>query len=192
MVTSDAVVMEIGGQRCAWQPGEVWFGDFRHLHTVVNRGASARAHLLLDVQVNDWVLDLFSPEFLAHQQVARFPDLRRATPRELVQCQCAFEIPADSPATAELLDALLPAAREEVERPDQPLRARLVMIDDTLTLELNDRPVFALEPLAPHRFRLCGWPLRFELRLERNTSGIAAVSLADGDCATTWETHHGT
>jgi Aspartyl/Asparaginyl beta-hydroxylase len=191
MVTSDAVVMEIGGQRCDWQPGELWFGDFRHVHTVVNRGAAARAHLLLDVQVNDWVLGLFSPEFLAHQPVARFPELCPATPQELAHCQCAFAIPAESPAAGELLDALLPAAREQVERAVPPLRARLVAIDDTLTLELNGVPVFALEPLAHHRFRLCGWPLRFELRLARRASGITAVSLGDGETTTTWEARDG-
>jgi len=191
MVTSDAVVMEIGGQRCDWRPGELWFGDFRHVHTVVNRGASARAHLVLDVQVNDWVLDLFPPEFLALQPVARFPGLRRASAEELARSQCAFAIPAELPQAAELLDALLPAARAEVERAAAVLDARLVVIDDTLTLELNGVPAFALEPLSGDRLRMCGWPLRFELRLTRGPSGITAVSLVDGETATTWETRHG-
>ena len=40
--------------------GELWFLNFNHYHSVVNRSDEDRIHLVLDCVVNDWLLGLLS------------------------------------------------------------------------------------------------------------------------------------
>jgi aspartate beta-hydroxylase len=194
IVTSREVVMTIGGHVCEWRPGEVWFGDFSQTHTVVNGGAEERAHLVLDAQLSDELLRLFPPEFLAGQPaIAVFPRSRAVSGLELAAARCRFLVPRGSAASDRLVENLLPAERAIFARPDQAeesLRAELAVIDSELVLCLNERPVFALEPIGDGRFRLCGWPLHVELRVELEGSPARAtrVAFVGDETAATWET----
>jgi hypothetical protein len=187
ILTSDAAVMEIAGQRMCWQPGELWFGDFRQVHTVKNRGAAARVHLVLDLQLNEWLLGLFPAEFLARRSIVVYPELCAVT-HDLSLYQCRFAIPEDSPEAIELLGALDLLTRERLGDVRGPIAAELVAIDDSLTLALNGEPAFALDPQPGERFRMCGWPLRYELQLVRHATGVATVRFAGGGRVTAWET----
>lgn len=42
--------------------GECWFANFNVPHSVANRGETDRVHLVIDLQVNDWVRNLFVKE----------------------------------------------------------------------------------------------------------------------------------
>lgn len=196
IVTSPQVVMTIGGQACDWQPGEVWFGDFSRTHTVVNRGAEDRAHLILDAQVSDELVRLFPPEFIARRpEIAIFPRLRPVTRPALEAARCRFLVPRSSAAGRLLLEMLAPEERAAIEEagPIEDLRAEVSLVDSDLILSLNERPAYALEPVGERRFRLCGWPLRYELGVEHGgaPARAARVTLVGEEPTTTWETLDG-
>ena len=46
------------GRPIPMQPGETWYVDFNLKHSVANRGAEPRVHLLVDCVVNDWIREL--------------------------------------------------------------------------------------------------------------------------------------
>lgn len=56
VVTNDAVDFRLNGERVAMAPGEAWYLRLADPHSVVNRGATARVHLVLDLVVDDWLL----------------------------------------------------------------------------------------------------------------------------------------
>ena len=61
-VTNPDVYFYIGGERCLWQPGELWYGDFSLPHKVENRDDATRRHLVIDAYVDDLTIMLFPPE----------------------------------------------------------------------------------------------------------------------------------
>jgi hypothetical protein len=53
--TNPAVVFMLGGQRVIMHEGECWYNNFNLPHSVENRGATDRIHLVIDCEVNDWL-----------------------------------------------------------------------------------------------------------------------------------------
>jgi len=70
VVTNDGVEFWVGSERQKWQTGELWYADFRRLHSVANRGTQLRVHLVLDVGITPELMQLF-PERFAQEQTAR-------------------------------------------------------------------------------------------------------------------------
>jgi len=66
IVTDDDVVWTLGGRRVDMQPGEVWYLNVCLPHAVDNRSVRDRVHLVMELEVNDWLRSLFPP--------ATFPD----------------------------------------------------------------------------------------------------------------------
>jgi hypothetical protein len=60
IVTSPLVEFVVGGQRIDMKPGEAWYIDFNHPHSVRNRADIDRVHLVIDGYVNPWVDSLFA------------------------------------------------------------------------------------------------------------------------------------
>lgn len=60
IVTNDAVSFVVAGQDLVMRPGELWFVDVSQPHSVANRGAASRVHLVLDCVVNEWLFRVFS------------------------------------------------------------------------------------------------------------------------------------
>ena len=59
-VYTDAnVEFVLGGETLLLAEGECWYLNFDLPHTVTNRGARDRVHLVIDARVNDWVTGLF-------------------------------------------------------------------------------------------------------------------------------------
>ena len=56
IVTHPDVVFFIDGQRMTWKPGELWYGDFSKVHSIKNNSSVVRVHMVIDVQINDFVL----------------------------------------------------------------------------------------------------------------------------------------
>ncbi len=55
-VTSNpSVDFELEGRRIPMAPGESWYLNFNLPHRVENRGATARIHLVIDCDVDDWL-----------------------------------------------------------------------------------------------------------------------------------------
>ena len=84
IVTHPDVEFVIGGERVSFMPGELWFGDFSMTHSVENKSDVTRVHLVIDVQINDFVLSMFPDEYVAGRRaegIAITPDNPTGPPR---------------------------------------------------------------------------------------------------------------
>jgi hypothetical protein len=71
IVTNDGVTFLVGGERLRLLPGRLYYVDFTRLHSVRNDGRTARIHLILDLQMNDFLRRVF-PEPSRREQVEWF------------------------------------------------------------------------------------------------------------------------
>jgi hypothetical protein len=55
VTTSPDVDFRLGGRRVEMAPGSVWYLRLSDPHSVANRGATDRVHLVLDATLNDWL-----------------------------------------------------------------------------------------------------------------------------------------
>ena len=51
------------------EAGSVWYLRLSDRHSVANRGATARVHMVIDAVVNDWVGELFRSAAVEDPQV---------------------------------------------------------------------------------------------------------------------------
>jgi hypothetical protein len=58
--THAGVEFYLSGTRVIMQPGECWYLRLSDPHRVVNRGADARVHLVLDIIANAWIGELLA------------------------------------------------------------------------------------------------------------------------------------
>jgi len=58
-VTNDGVDFRLNGLRCIMPAGSSWYFRLSDPHSVANRGAADRVHLVIDAVVNGWVGALF-------------------------------------------------------------------------------------------------------------------------------------
>jgi|TARA_R100000900_G_scaffold124874_2_gene99411 mannose-6-phosphate isomerase-like protein (cupin superfamily) len=57
--TNDRVTFFVGGEKIKMLPGRLYYVNFSKLHYVRNEGETDRLHLVLDLEVNDWLRDIF-------------------------------------------------------------------------------------------------------------------------------------
>ena len=67
----------LDGTRVSMAPGECWYLEFGLPHRVQNNGATDRIHLVLDCEVNDWLLAQF-PDAAEWEEQQRDPRLLAA------------------------------------------------------------------------------------------------------------------
>jgi hypothetical protein len=83
IATNPAVRFQLSHQDLFWGPGELWYGDFSFPHRLVNGGAEARFHLIMDVRITDFVRGLFPDGFLEQKP-------RRLAVKPFCQRSCEF------------------------------------------------------------------------------------------------------
>ncbi len=162
VVTHPDVVFVIGGERCRWKEGELWWGDFSREHWVFNEGPVTRTHLVIDVEIDDFILSLFPAEFLRGAEargIARYRAPLAASEAELR----AFEIDLEVPAGVVPIPSL--------ERGGE---ASVRVAHGELRLEVAGRGVLNLEPVGPGSLRVVGWASG--ITLERRAGGVAFVA----------------
>ena len=59
VVTNDGVDFRLNGVRCLMPAGSCWYLRLSDPHSVANRGAEDRIHLVIDTVADDWVSALF-------------------------------------------------------------------------------------------------------------------------------------
>lgn len=146
VVTNPEVVLTIGGQPFKWASGELWFGDFSYIHSVVNKGVTNRAHIVMDLQLNDFLLDLFSKEFLEKkkQQGLRIvPEPLEMSREELKKYECTFRIPKDKKPTS-------PGNQGPKDE------AEISLVDNRLIFVVNGNPEMVLIPVSDTTFSFQG------------------------------------
>jgi len=62
IVTNDAVDFRLNCRRVVLNAGECWYLRLSDPHSVDNRGETDRVHLVLDVEVNDWLRNLLASD----------------------------------------------------------------------------------------------------------------------------------
>jgi mannose-6-phosphate isomerase-like protein (cupin superfamily) len=56
VITNENVEFYLDNERVNLREGELWYLDFSQKHRVENNGTADRIHLVIDCQVNDWLL----------------------------------------------------------------------------------------------------------------------------------------
>src|SRR5438876_1146062 len=84
----------------ARKPGEFWYGDFSLPHWVKNGSSIIRIHMVIDVEITDWVLTLFPREFIERvasrgDGIAKHRDPIPTTAAELAPFVCDFRMPPE-------------------------------------------------------------------------------------------------
>lgn len=60
VTTNDDVDFRLDGMRVVMRPGECWYLNLTLPHSVANRGATDRVHLVIDAVANEWLRDLLN------------------------------------------------------------------------------------------------------------------------------------
>ena len=86
MVTNDEVKFYLDGSRLVMAPGECWYTNVNLPHSVENRSATDRIHLVIDCQVNAWLRELFAntPKPAIDHYAARLALPRLPGPSEIM------------------------------------------------------------------------------------------------------------
>jgi aspartyl/asparaginyl beta-hydroxylase len=59
VVTNDAIEFYLNGSRVVMTAGSAWYLRLSDPHSVCNKGSAERVHLVIDTDVNDWMLTMF-------------------------------------------------------------------------------------------------------------------------------------
>jgi mannose-6-phosphate isomerase-like protein (cupin superfamily) len=65
IITGANVFWMLNGKRIDMKAGEAWYVNVCMPHSVENRGDTDRIHLVLELEVNEWLRSLFPPESLS-------------------------------------------------------------------------------------------------------------------------------
>jgi hypothetical protein len=71
IITNDRAILRVGRNELNLRPGRLYYVDFTRLHSVINGGTEPRIHLILDLQVNDFLERVF-PEPTRRERAGRF------------------------------------------------------------------------------------------------------------------------
>jgi hypothetical protein len=142
--TNDTVEFYVSGERLLLEEGSAYYVNVNLPHRVNNRGASARIHLVIDAEVNDWVRDVF----------ARSAPIRRIAP------------PPGGVDDFRAVALAGPATREILGPIDDPraFSAEAVRLGREAGFEFQVRDVDAVLSGVPRPGAPGGLPVRFSLR----------------------------
>ena len=172
IVTHPDVAFFIDGQRMFWNPGELWYGDFSKVHSVKNNSQIVRVHMVIDVQINEFVLSLFPEEFIARRRgegISITTDPIPASEAELRRFACDFKIPGEYMpmfVIGKPLATLVKGANAAVR-----------LIDGKLNVLIDNAPAFRLDRLSDDIFGISGLPPGMTLQLRRENQVVRDVVL---------------
>ena len=172
IVTHPDVTFLIDGQRMNWKPGELWYGDFSKVHSVKNDSQIVRVHMVIDVQINDFVLSLFPQDFVERRRaegISITTDPIPASEAELRRFACDFRIPGEFMpmfVIGKPLATLVKGANASVR-----------LLDGKLNVLIDNEPAFRLERLSDDVFGISGLPPGMTLQLKRENQVVNDVVL---------------
>jgi len=59
VITNDAVDFRLNGTRVVMEAGSCWYLRLSDPHSVTNRGAEDRVHLVIDAEADNWIAEIF-------------------------------------------------------------------------------------------------------------------------------------
>src|SRR5664279_401419 len=172
IVTHPDVIFIIDGQQVVMNPGELWYGDFSKVHSVKNNSQIVRVHMVIDVQINDFVLSLFPQDFIARRRaegISITTDPIPASEAELRRFACDFRIPGEFMPMFVIGKPLATLAKGA--------QASVRLLDGKLNVLIDNEPAFRLERLADDVFGISGLPPGMTLQLKRDNEVVNEVLL---------------
>ncbi|MBV9669718.1 MAG: aspartyl/asparaginyl beta-hydroxylase domain-containing protein [Acidobacteriales bacterium] len=174
IMTNPGVDFIIDGQRMNWHEGELWYGDFSKVHSVKNNGETVRVHMVIDVQINDFLLSLFPEDFVARRRaegISMTEEPMAVAESELRRYACDFKIPGELMPMFVIGKPLSAIARG--------CEASVRLINKKLMVLIDNVPSFQLEPVSREEasFAITGLPPGLTLRFERQDNVVRNVVL---------------
>ncbi|RKH65886.1 aspartyl/asparaginyl beta-hydroxylase domain-containing protein [Corallococcus llansteffanensis] len=171
IVTHPDVEFYLGGQRCPWGAGELWYGDFSQPHHGINRSAIARVHLVLDVSADAALLRLFPEGLVPASLAALEPDGAREEldPGVLDRLAFDFTLPAGFHLPGTGLEALT-----------APLPGSVRLVDNELCVFVNEQPFLKAVPVSEDTVDLLGMGPEARLRYTFHGDQVRGVTLTLG------------
>lgn len=173
VITHPDVEFFIDEERCHWQAGELWYGDFTRPHRVVNASPITRIHLVMDVEITDELLQLFPQDFVergTRSGISKYRAPLSLTLEELKTYECECHIPA---SVTPMLTFGIPLNKC---RNGAPATIRAAETGD-LVVHLWGKPAFRLQPLGDERFGIMGLPGGCYVTFRRSQHGVSALTL---------------
>ena len=174
IITHPDVEFVINDRRCIWKPGEFWYGDFSLPHWVKNGSSIIRIHMVIDVEITDWVLTLFPKEFIERvashgDGIAKHRDPIPTTAAELAPFVCDFRMPPE----------VMPLFGGGKKMAEMAAGARgQVRVDGgRLLVVLNDQPACALERIGNATFNVVGLGAGCAVEFELGDGRATGMSL---------------
>jgi hypothetical protein len=172
IVTHSDVTFVIDGQRVFWKAGELWYGDFSKVHSVKNDSPIVRVHMVIDVQINDFVLSLFPEDFVERRSaegISITTEPMPASEAELRRFACDFQIPGQFMPMFVIGKPLASLAKGA--------NAAVRLIDGELKVLIDNKPAFRLERMTDDTFGISGLPPGMTLQLKRENQVVSEVIL---------------
>ena len=172
IITDPDVAFVIDGERMDWKPGELWYGDFSKVHSVKNDSQIVRVHIVIDVQINDFLLNLFPADFLAKRKaegISMTQEPMPASATELRRFACDFKIPGEYMPMFVIGKPLSTLARGAV--------AAVRLIDGKLAVLFDNEPAFRLDRVSEDTFSISGLPSGMTLQFKEQNSVVKEAIL---------------
>lgn len=172
IITHSDVVFTIDGQRVIWNPGELWYGDFSLVHSVKNLSPIVRVHMVIDVQINDFLLSLFPPDFVSRRHAEGISMTREPLPAgeaDLRRFICDFRIPGELMPMFVIGRSLSTITKGGL--------AAVRIIEGRLTVLLNNEPAFRLTRISSSAFTISGLPPGITLHFREENNSVRNVIL---------------
>jgi len=172
IITHPDVAFVIDGRRVTWGAGELWYGDFSKVHSVKNDSQIVRTHMVIDVQINDFVLSLFPPDFVERRRregIAMTREPLEASEVDLRRFTCDFKI------SGELMPMFV--IGKPLSTLTRGATAAARVIDGKLTVLINQEPAFLLERVADDTFTIAGLPSGITLQFQEENHAVRKVIL---------------
>ena len=172
VITDPGVAFVIDGERMDWKPGELWYGDFSKVHSVKNDSQIVRVHIVIDVQINDFLLNLFPADFLARRRaegISMTQEPMPASAAELRRFACDFKIPGEYMPMFVIGKPLSTLARGAV--------AAVRLIDGKLAVLFDNEPAFRLDRVSEDTFSISGLPSGMTIQFKEQNSVVKEAIL---------------
>src|SRR6516225_10876662 len=172
IVTHPDVAFLIDGQRMNWNAGELWYGDFSTVHSVKNDSQVVRVHMVIDVQINDFVLSLFPVDFVDRRRAEGISMTHEPIPAseaELRRFICDFRIPGELMPMFVIGKPLSTLTKGAV--------ASVRSMGGELTILINNEPAFRLERISDDAFSISGLPPGITLQFQERDHAVREVAL---------------
>ena len=172
IITHPDVAFVIDNQRVSWKEGELWYGDFSRVHWVKNDSPITRVHMVIDTQINDFILSLFPADYIERRQAEGISLSRQtmaSSESELRRFLCDFQLPGE----------YLPmfTIGKKLTTLTKGARACVRLIDGELAVLFDNEPAFRLNRVAEDAFSVSGLPSGVTLQFKEHNHQIGEVIL---------------